>query len=369
MVTSTKQGIPALVGVVGTVGVPGRYGGFETLAEQLARHISPQAKQLVLYCQRSAYPELHGQPDIQFEGHQRVLVPLRANGPASMVHDVLAMLHAVLVARVDVMLVLGYSGAWALPLMRLLRPRMRIVTNIDGMEWRRDKFGARTKKVLRWLEGCAVRFSHRVIADNAALVPIAKESHPNLEPLLIAYGGDHTLVPPTTAAFILAQTYYLSIARIEPENNCDLILQAFAKVPEWHLVFVGNWNSSEYGRSLKARYAEQPNLHLLDPVYDLAALAELRAGACGYVHGHSVGGTNPSLVEALFHTNRLLAFDCAFNRSTLDGRGAYFSNALQLCELLNASMSNDMLADDVQLLRKRYLWSNVVMSYMEVFGE
>jgi len=369
VVTSTKQEATALVGVVGTVGVPGRYGGFETLAEQLARHISPQTMRLVLYCQRSAYPEVRGQPDTHFEGHQRVFVPLRANGPASMLHDVLAMSHAVLVARVDVMLVLGYSGAWALPLMRLLRPRMRIVTNIDGMEWRRDKFGVRAKKLLRWLEGWAVRFSHLVIADNAALIPLAKASYPDLDPLLIAYGGDHSLVQPATAGTISAQPYYLSVARIEPENNCELILQAFAETPEWNLVFVGNWDASEYGRSLKTRYMGQPNLHVVDPIYDLAVLAALRRDAYGYVHGHSVGGTKPSLVEALFHTSRVLAFDCAFNRSTLDNKGAYFSNVAQLCERLENFVHQEIEHKDIQLLRQRYRWGSIAKAYMDAFSK
>lgn len=355
------------IGVVGTMGVPGRYGGFETLAEQLARHIAPATARLVIYCQRSAYPEAHDQSNTDFAGHRRVFVPLRANGPASMLHDPLAMLHATVIARVDVMLVLGYSGAWALPLMRLLRPRMRIVTNIDGMEWRRAKFGPRTKKVLRWLEDCAVRFSHRVIADNAALVPLAQSIHPGLQPLLIAYGGDHTLVAPLPASPLDTprQPYYLSVARIEPENNCHLILEAFDAEPGWQLVFVGNWSSSDYGRNLKARYGTRTNLTLLDPVYDLAALAALRASACGYVHGHSVGGTNPSLVEALFHTARVLAFDCSFNRSTLDDEGAYFGDSSQLLALLNVGVDVEMSPGASQLLRKRYRWDTIVQAYLD----
>ena len=171
----------SMIGVVGAVGVPGRYGGFETLAEQLARRITPSIARLVIYCQRSAYPEARGQADSRFCGHQRVFIPSRANGPASPLYDALAMLHAALVTRVDVMLVLGYSGAWALPLIRLLRPQMLIVTNIDGMEWRRDKFRPFAKRVLRWLEDCAARFSHRVIADNAALVALAQSIHPDFD--------------------------------------------------------------------------------------------------------------------------------------------------------------------------------------------
>jgi len=353
-----------MIGVVGTVGVPCRYGGFETLAEQLAYHIRPSRVRLVLYCQRSAYPEIRGQADTQFLGHQRVFLPLRANGPGSLLHDALAMLHAALVARVDVMLVLGYSGAWVLPLMRLLRPNMLIVTNIDGMEWRRDKFGPWAKRVLRWLEHCSVRFSHRVIADNAALVPLVQSIHPGLQPLLIAYGGDHTIVSPTASAVSAGPPYYLSLARIEPENNCEMILKAFESEPLCRLVFVGNWNASKFGRDLKSRYALCPNLKLLDAVYDRAALAELRAGACGYVHGHSVGGTNPSLVEALFHTSRILAFDCSFNRSTLDGHGVYFADAESLGKLLRSDVNCEMSPWVMQVLRQRFRWDTIVQAYL-----
>lgn len=348
------------VAVVGTVGVPARYGGFETLAEQLAVGVSPRRAALVIYCQRTAYPELAAATS--FAGHRRVFIPMRANGPSSMVHDVIAMLHAAWVARVDVMLVLGNSGTWGLPLVRLLRPRMRVVTNIDGMEWRRAKFGPLARKTLRVLEWFAARFSHEVIADNAALVPVARAIH-GVEPVLIAYGGDHTLVPPDAMA--LEPGYYLSIARVEPENNCHLILEAFAGSGE-RLVFVGNWQSSAYGQSLKARYADQPGLLLLDPIYAQSALAAVRAGAIGYVHGHSVGGTNPSLVEALFHADRVLAFDCEFNRVTLQDEGQYFGSATALRALLARTGSGRIGASALVSLRDRYRWQSIVDAYLDV---
>lgn len=349
------------IAVIGTVGVPARYGGFETLAEQLAKGIKPESHQLVIYCQRTAYPELNG--DEHFEGHQRVLLPLRANGPASMVHDMLAMAHAALIAKVDTLLVLGYSGAWFLPFVRMLRPKMRVVTNIDGMEWRRDKFGCSARILLRGLEWFATRFSNEVIADNTALVDLARELH-QIEPRLIAYGGDHTLVTPKIME-AYEQGYFLSIARIEPENNCHLILDACATA-KIRLIFIGNWNANSYGRALKSRFSDAPLLTLLDPVYDLHKLAAVREHSIGYIHGHSVGGTNPSLVEALFHTNRLLSFDCVFNKSTLNNAGAYFKNSNDLIDLLQYKNSGLIDKNILAALRKKYQWTQIVDAYLKI---
>ncbi|MGK6322997.1 DUF1972 domain-containing protein [Sphingomonas sp. DT-51] len=351
------------VAVIGTVGVPARYGGFETLAEQLATGIAADEAQLVMYCQRSAYPELI--VATPFCGHQRVLVPLSANGAASLVHDVLAMLHAALIARVDAALILGYSGAWFLPVLRLLRPSMRVVTNVDGMEWRRAKFGGFAKRVLKVLERLAIRFSHRVIADNDALVALVRDMY-GAEATMIAYGGDHTIVP-ASSRFALAPGYALSVARIEPENNSHLILEACAQAA-FTLVAVGNWDKSDYGRELKQRYADHPQLLLLDPVYDVADLAGLRAGAAVYVHGHSVGGTNPSLVEAIYHHNRLLAYDCAFNRSTLGQAGSYFKDVSALRVLLSDPTSGMVRAADLATLKERYRWHRIVSAYVHVLN-
>ena len=347
------------IAIIGTVGVPARYGGFETLAEQLAKGIKPEAHQLVIYCQRTAYPELDGGEC--FEGHQRVLLPLRANGPASMVHDMLAMAHAALIAKVDTMLVLGYSGAWFLPFVRLLQPRIRVITNIDGMEWRRDKFGRFARTLLRTLESFATRFSHVIIADNAALVTIAKEIH-DTDSVLIAYGGDHTLVQ--AAPPVLSPGYFLSIARIEPENNCHVILAACAHAGV-RLAFVGNWEANAYGRGLKAQFANLPNLILLDAIYDQSKLSALRLGAACYIHGHSVGGTNPSLVEALFHTTRLLAFDCVFNHATLAEAGAYFGTREELETLLTSPDSGQIDSHSLSSLRQRYRWETIIDLYLK----
>jgi hypothetical protein len=215
--------------------------------------------------------------------------------------------------------------------------------------------------MLRGLEWFATRFANVVIADNAVLVDMARKLH-RIEPTLIAYGGDHTLVTPDFA-LDLGEGYFLSVARIEPENNCHQILSACAAT-DTRMVFIGNWDSSAYGRSLKRYYAGSKVLTLLDPIYDLNRLAAVRASSGGYIHGHSVGGTNPSLVEALFHTNRIFAFDCAFNRATLADNGSYFGSEGDLVMLLGSEDAGFIDETALVELRGKYRWSTIVDAYL-----
>lgn len=346
--------------LVGTVGVPARYGGFETLAEQLCSHVSAKDVQFVVYCERSAYRE--GERSADFAGHRRIFLPLRANGVASMFHDALALIDAVFRRNADQVFIFGYSGAWILPVLKLLRPRVRYIVNVDGMEWRRDKFSTPARLLLKALEWCAARTASVVIADNDALADLFRERYRG-EPVVIAYGGDHTVLPAAPAISNTApQGHYLAIARIEPENNTETIIQGCiaANVP---LVFIGNWKANAYGLSLRERYGNASGITLLDPIYDQADLAPWRAGAIGYIHGHSVGGTNPSLVEALFHTRRMVSFDCAFNRATLSGAGRYFTDADDLAALLR---NGPPPIDDEELatLRGTYRWDAIAARYL-----
>jgi glycosyltransferase involved in cell wall biosynthesis len=240
-----------------------------------------------------------------------------------------------------------------------------VVTNIDGMEWRRDKFGRWARLLLRALEWFAILFSHKIVADNEGIVAFARQIY-KIEPLLIAYGGDHSLA--TAEDFgSFGENYAFSVARIEPENNCHIILEACA-ASDTRLIFVGNWEASAYGRSLRSKFGLVPKLTLHDPVYDIAKLAHLRKHAGFYLHGHSIGGTNPSLVEAIFHHDRIIAFDCIFNRATLTNSGAYFRDAEALEALMADTASGEIATVKLEQLRKEYVWSSICVQYLEAFG-
>ena len=358
-----------VVAILGTVGVPGRYGGFETLAENIVRchDREPRAFDLAVVCSADAYPD---RPPL-FGGAALRYVPLDANGVQSIPYDVCSLLQSV--RRGDrAVILLGVSGALALPLIRLVS-RMRIVTNIDGIEWRREKWRGVARFVLRASEWAAVRFSHAVVADNRAIADYVRQSYGRDCPV-IAYGGDHAVeIPPGAAPEGLPRPgYALALCRIEPENNVDMILEAFSTLPDRRLVFVGNWDRSAYGRELRTKFAAFPNLTLMDPVYEPAQLRRVREGASVYVHGHSAGGTNPSLIEMMHFGVPVLAFNCLFNRFTTEESARYFSSASELADLdsdLPAEDSAAIGAKMKEIAGRRYTWDVIYRQYSEVLAD
>lgn len=357
------------IAVLGTVGIPASYGGFETLAENLARFHQTKGLQsrLVVYCSTKAY----GARPAQCLGAELRYVGLNANGASSIAYDVVSLFSAAWRGS-DVILLLGVSGAIALPLLRLFS-RARIVTNIDGLEWKRDKWSRPARRFLRFSEKLAVRFSHEVITDNAGIADhvthaYGRPSH------VIPYGGDHA-VSVSERPFTdkpLPERYALALCRIEPENNVAMILEAFARTPAMPLVFVGNWGYNEFGRALQARYSQMPHLHLLDPIYDVGLLRGLRGRAALYVHGHSAGGTNPSLVEMMHFGVPVLAFDCIYNRYTTEDQALFFCDANELTGAL-ASLAPEVAgqvgAAMLRIARDRYTWDAVGEAYFKLLME
>jgi glycosyltransferase involved in cell wall biosynthesis len=354
------------ISVVGTVGVPAIYGGFETLVENLIKNQSliSTNNTLTVYCSGNSYPVRKA----TYLSAQLRYIPLNANGVQSILYDIISLLSAIW-HRSDVVLLLGVSGAIALPFIRLISSA-RIVTNIDGMEWRRQKWQGLTKYFLRFSEKLAVHFSHEVISDNDAIANYVKHTY-GVDSHVVSYGGDHALAadarPLPTGEW--PKDYVFTVCRIEPENNVHLICESFSDIQTPALVIVGNWNSSEYGRSLRTKYKACKNIYLLDPIYDLGVLKTLRAGAFFYIHGHSAGGTNPSLVEAMHFGKAVLAFDCSFNRSTTEEKAIYFKNSDQLqasIKNLDSTTMKTVGNDMLDIARRRYTWSVVASQYFSL---
>lgn len=356
------------ISIIGTVGVPGRYGGFETLAENLVRHhhFSGNRDVLTVYCSAKPYtdrPPRHLSAKLRYSR-------LEANGAQSILYDAITLLDAARRGS-DVALVLGVSGAMILPLIRLVS-RMRIVTNVDGIEWKRDKWKGLARHVLRLSERTAMRFSDRVIADNQGIAEYLLKTY-GVQADMIAYGGDHALEAASETAnsatdAVLPDDYALALCRIEPENNVAIILEAFANAQN-NLVFVGNWDNSDYGRQLRTRYGKVNNLWLLDPIYETEALYRIRARAKLYVHGHSAGGTNPALVEMMHFGIPVIAFDCVYNRHTTEEQASYFSSAESLASLVVDQNQIDNGPRMREIAQRYYTWTQISNQYFNLLRE
>ncbi len=362
----TKRRITA---IVGTVGIPAQYGGFETLAENLVRyhHDVCLEGQIVVYCSsrgNSARIPHHLGAVLRY-------MPLNANGPMSVLYDAVSLMAAAW-SGADVILLLGVSGAFALPILRVFS-RAKIVTNVDGLEWKRAKWTGFARWWLKQSERWAVSFSHVVIADNAAIAEHIERTYCR-EPIVIAYGGDHAVEVEARPLIgvKLPERYALALCRIEPENNVEMILNAFEQLGDMPLVFVGNWSNSTFGQEMRRRYGNIAHLQLLDPIYEPAILRTIRGNAALYVHGHSAGGTNPSLVEMMHFGITVLAFDCVYNRFTTGGEALFFRGTDELkktIETLTREQCEAVGAAMLRLARERYTWQAIGREYFRLLSQ
>jgi glycosyltransferase involved in cell wall biosynthesis len=352
------------VAIIGTAGVPGRYGGFETLVHHLTGKLG-QEFDLHIYCSTHFYPKEERVK--QWRGATLHYVPLNANGVQSIPYDILSILHALF--YVQSLVILGVSGGILIPFIKWFS-RKNIVVNIDGLEWKRAKWSKPIRIFLKLSEFLAVQFSDADITDNAAIKEYTAVNYKTLSHL-IAYGGDHVMkIEPrkedVQAYPFLLNPYAFKVCRIEPENNVHIILEAFSRLPDWPLVFVGNWAKSDYGTRLRNQYSGYSNLILLDPIYDQEQLDLLRSNCSIYVHGHSAGGTNPSLVEAMNLALPVVAFTVSYNVATTEGKARYFASANELVEIVSGLTTEELAryaATMLEIARRRYTWDKIAQQY------
>ncbi|MCC5916108.1 MAG: DUF1972 domain-containing protein [Cryomorphaceae bacterium] len=352
------------VAIIGTVGVPANYGGFETLTEHLISDLG-NTYDITVYCSGKTYGKEVRKKE--YKGANLKYLPIEANGIQSIFYDSLSIFHAMFTS--DVLLILGVAGAWMLPFVKLFTNK-KIIISIDGIEWKRDKWNLLAQWYLFWAESIAVKYSHIDISDNEAIQDYTAARYGSLS-RIIEYGADHTMNPKITKSAIeqypfLVGGYAFKVCRIEPENNVHVVLEAFSIMEKMPLVMVGNWGKSEYGKNLKAKYQNHSNIFILDPIYDQKQLDMLRSNASVYIHGHSAGGTNPSLVEAMYLGLPIIAYGVSYNRVTTENRALYFYSCEDLIaqvESLGPTILKEMSQNLQAIAKRRYTWKNVAFKY------
>jgi glycosyltransferase involved in cell wall biosynthesis len=354
------------VAIIGTVGIPAKYGGFETLTEYLTKHVGDRFD-ITVFCSSKTYKtklKTHNNAKLKY-------LPLNANGVQSILYDIISIFKALFFA--DTLLILGVSGCIVLPFVKLISSKKTIV-NIDGLEWKRAKWGKAAKWFLKYSEKVAVKYAHTVISDNKVIQDYVLKEY-GVQSELIAYGADHCqheiLSKQVLSKYpFLNENYAFKVCRIEPENKLDVILKAFSEFPELNIVIVGNWKNSTYGIQLKQQFSTFPNIYLLNPIYNQIDLNQLRCNCLVYIHGHSAGGTNPSLVEAMFLGLPIIAYGVPYNRETTQHKAMFFHTSNELVKIITSLDEKDLkkVSEDMKdIANNNYIWEVIANKYALLF--
>ncbi|MEY4562522.1 MAG: hypothetical protein RLZZ618_1799 [Pseudomonadota bacterium] len=354
--------------ILGTRGVPAAHGGFETFAEYLSLYLADKGWRVVVYCQTDGSGPI---TEDVWRGVERVHIPVPQDGPkGTIVFDWRATAHAA--QHRDLCLTLGYNTAVFCALLRL--KGVPNLINMDGIEWSRAKWGP-VAKTWFWLNdwaGCWL--GNHLVADHPEIKRHLSSRVKPAHITTIAYGADPLHDAPVDA--VRAQglepgRYLTLVARPEPENSILEVVQGFSRKPRGvQLAVLGNYSpTNAYHQSV--RQAASNEVKFLGAIYDKPVVQALRFHSAAYVHGHQVGGTNPSLVEALGAGNAVIAHDNRFNRWVAGEGARYFQGADDFSNVMDGLLQDPAALAAMQAASRRqfeqnFTWGKILGEYEQL---
>jgi glycosyltransferase involved in cell wall biosynthesis len=368
------------IAIIGSRGIPARYGGFETFAEEFSTRLAARGHIVYVSCEDGEDPRIPS-----FEGVQLFYFPVRPF--YRIIYESLYDIYALTRASVlcDCVVMLGYGAGAFFFIPKLFGKKL--ITNLDGIEWRRDRYNLVEKAILFISEKLAVWFSDVAIADSRVIQEfIGKTTKKN--PRFIPYGANvpasvgwdpaliNTFLTGKNAAVTLDQFgYFLVVARMEPCNNIDMIVEGFlrANVQET-LIVVGNFSNNGYKQAidkLTEQYEKSSSVVFVGGLYDKDVLSMLRQNCMAYIHGHSAGGTNPSLLEAMACNALVIAHDNEFNKEVCANEALFFTDANDLATTIRSVVASreeyaEMTTNALQRVKDHYSWDMVVDNYEQL---
>lgn len=375
--------------IIGSRGLPAQYGGFETFVEELVKHQSSEDLAYHVACLSDDSHERH----FSYLGIDCFTINPPKLGPARVIaYDMMAISYALRLIKAQglvspIVYVLGNTIG---PFMKPFAKRIhhlggRLLVNPDGLEWQRSKWAKPVRAYLKQAEKDMTRVADLIVADNKGIETYLKQSYPWSRTTCIAYGTD--LSPsglsdtsPEVRAFFdkwqsSEKAYYLIVGRFVPENNYETIIREFMQSQtQRDLLIVCNHEGNPYWETLARTtgFRKDSRIKFVGTVYNRALLTYLREQAFAYLHGHEVGGTNPSLLEALAHTEMNVILDVSFNREVAADSALYWSkDHHHLTNLIHRIDGQSAFSSYGQKARKRmtehYTWSKIVGEYEDLF--
>lgn len=349
------------IGLLGTRGIPNRYGGFEEFAEQVVYYWARQGHTVFVFCDVDLAKVPYDIPNV-------VRVFQRTNYLilGQVFYDWNCTRRA-LSLNCDIVYHAGYVTSVLGNFVLYSRLKGKLIYNLDGLEWRRSKFNFLTRIGIQSLEFLVVRSGATLVSDNRGIQDHFKQVH-RVETKLIEYGVKKYTInceQESNSNNALPAIFDLVISRFEPENHILEIINTY-EILEQFLVVVCNVNSRFYLKN-RIQLNDLKFVKILGPIYDKDDLYYLRNNCRFYVHGHSVGGTNPSLLEAMIIGCKILAHDNCFNFDVLGDFGFYWTNESALFELLVGSSLVWKVDGQIDYTLSRFNWEEIATKHLELF--
>ena len=357
------------IAILGSRGIPANYGGTETVAEIMSPIFQQLGHAVTVYS-----PDEHPYTGATWRGIQlkRIFNQERKLGIwGTLIYDFLCLKDAV-ASEFDIILELG-NVPCAIFFPFFHQRNSKLITNMDGLEWKRAKWNVVLQKFAKLTEALGARCSDALIADNEGIREYLRQEY-GRDSYFIPYGA--LAVSAVHLAHLQSyalepRRYHMLIARLEPENNIEMIVDGFLAAADKREFIVVGKIANTYGRRLVAKYQAQTRVRFVGGIYDYAVLSSLRWYAEIYFHGHSVGGTNPSLLEAMASSAFIAAHDNVFNRSVLGADACYFSSVSAVVEIIDGDYSTQRAAwvtANLTKVEEIYTWDRIAREYLRVFA-
>ena len=359
------------IGILGTRGIPNNYGGFEQFAEFFATFLVDKGHEVYVYSSHD-----HSYQEKTYKGVNIIHCkdPEHKIGTVGQFIYDLNCIRDSRKRKFDILLQLGYTSStvWH----RLMPRKTIVITNMDGLEWKRSKYSKPVQKFLKYAEKLGVKGSDYLVADSKGIQSYLKKTY-RADSRFIAYGAnvfDDPQESKLDAYSLEPGKYNMLIARMEPENNIETILDGVAMSDSSDLMLVvGKYEATEFGKRMKEKFESYSNIRFLGGIYDLDMLNNLRHYSKLYFHGHSVGGTNPSLLEAMASSTLIIANDNEFNKAILEEDAFYFKNPRDVCDHLNTISSKqafqNKIDNNLSKIENLYSWERINQAYLDFFEE
>lgn len=356
------------IGIIGTRGIPNHYGGFEQFAEYLSLGLVERGHDVTVYNSHN-----HPYQESVWKGVKIIhcFDPENNIGTAGQfIYD----LNCIIDTRkrkFDIILQLGYTSSsvwgWLLP-----RKQSIVTTNVDGLEWKRTKFSSKVKQFLKYAENLGIKYSDHLISDSVGIQEYLQNTYKKSS-IYIPYGAN--LVTSTSSELLSTYSlqpyqYSMLIARLEPENSIEMILDGVVASQEKEKFLVIGKHETVFGNYLKDKFKGYENIVFVGGIYDIEVLNNLRHYSRLYFHGHTVGGTNPSLLEAMASQALIAANNNIFNKSILGDDAFYFANANDIANLVKSIKKeyyDHYITNNNAKIQNAYSWPYIVDQYEKHF--